>query len=330
MKIIIINNQRNHFRTGGKNYLQLIHNAITYKGSTLAVGENHFLSLKEIERVWDGIDPEYTPEKAVDAVKAVLPQKIYEELFPNRLGSPEWYKVAKGKEYFKEDQSDYFSYDHLIAAVTEVSNLKLKVSTRKGVNSAQEIHRLDKDARIETLISRSAEFNSPDNLKKKIETVVIDFGTFLKEGFKKDRKRELAAFLANLAHETGGGWATAPGGELKWGLFWNENIAGRTGVNESAFVDEASSALYPGVTGKRYYGRGPIMLSWNFNYGLFSSIIYGDKNVLLSNPEIVAADGKVGFMTAILFWMTPQAPKPSAHDVIVTNGSHRKRILQKV
>lgn len=171
----------------------------------------------------------------------------------------------------------------MIAAVTEVSNHKLKVSTRKGDNSAQEIHRLDKDARIETLISRSAEFNSPDNLKKEIETVIIDFGTFLKEGFKKDRKRELAAFLAKLAHETGGGWATAPGGELKWGLFWNENIAGRTGVNESAFVDEASSALYPGVTGKRYYGRGPIMLSWNFNYGLFSSIIYGDKIVLLSN-----------------------------------------------
>ncbi|WP_441964381.1 hypothetical protein [Paenibacillus sp. TAF43_2] len=73
-----------------------------------------------------------------------------------------------------------------------MSNLKLKVSTRKGDNSAQEIHRLDKDARIETLIFRSAEFNSPDNLKKEIETVVIDFGTFLKEGFKKDRKRELA------------------------------------------------------------------------------------------------------------------------------------------
>lgn len=301
----------------------------TYKGSTLAVGENHYLNLKDIERVWDGIDPEYTPDQAVDAVKTVLPLKEYEELFPNRLGSPEWYKVAKGKEYFKENQSDYFSYDNLIAAVTEVSNIKLKISTRKGTNSVQEIHRFDKDARIETLISRSPDFNSADNVKKEIETVIIDFGTFLKDGFKKDRKRELAAFLANLAHETGGGWATAPGGELKWGLFWNENIAGRTGVNTSAFVDEASSVLYPGVKDKRYYGRGPIMLSWNFNYGLFSSIIYGDKNVLLSNPEIVAADGKVGFMTAILFWMTPQAPKPSAHDVIVNKWKPSKEDIAK-
>ncbi|WP_422660968.1 chitinase [Paenibacillus sp. EC2-1] len=301
----------------------------SYEGSSLSVGENHFLTLKEIEREWDGIDPDYKPDQAVDAVKSVLPEKEYEFLFPNRLGSPEWFKVAKGKEYFKEDQKDYFSYENLIAAVTEVSNIKLKISTRKGTNNSQEIHRLDKDARIETLISRSSDFNSISNRNKEIETVIIDFGTFLKEGFKKDRKRELAAFLANLAHETGGGWATAPGGELKWGLFWNENIAGRTGVNKDAFVDPGSSELYPGVKDKRYYGRGPIMLSWNFNYGLFSSIIYGDKNILLKNPEIVAADGKVGFMTAILFWMTPQSPKPSAHDVIINKWKPSAQDLAK-
>lgn len=41
------------------------------------------------------------------------------------------------------------------------------------------------------------------------------------------------------------------------------------------------------------------------------------KASLLDHPEIVATDGKIGYMTAILFWMTPQDPKPSAHDVIV-------------
>ena len=300
-----------------------------YKGSVLAVGENHFLTFKEIDNSWNGIDPDYRPDQAVTAVKKVLPQKEYESLFPYRLGSPEWYKAAKGKEYYKEDQVDYFSYDNLIAAVTEVSNIKLKISTRKGSTSAQEIQRLDKEARIETLISRSSDFNSAENMKKEIDTVIVDFGTFLKEGFKKDRKRELAAFLANLAHETGGGWATAPGGELKWGLFWNENIAGRTGVNKDAFVDPATSELYPGVKDKRYYGRGPIMMSWNFNYGLFSSIIYGDMNVLLSKPEIISADGKIGFMTAILFWMTPQAPKPSAHDVIINKWKPSKEDIAK-
>jgi hypothetical protein len=32
------------------------------------------------------------------------------------------------------------------------------------------------------------------------------------------QKRELAAFLANIAQETSGGWAEAPGGYFKWGL----------------------------------------------------------------------------------------------------------------
>lgn len=289
---------------------------IQYKGSALEIGEHRLLSRKDIVQEWDDIDTDYSPKQSTEAVKALLSEQDFEELFSYRLGSDEWFKVAKGKEYYKEDQSDYFSYDNLIQAVQEVSNLKIKIRTRAGSPSSQEIVRLDKEAKVETLILRSDDFNSDENKKKTIETVIVDFGTFLKEGFKKDRKRELAAFLANLSHETGGGWAGAPGGELKWGLFWNENIAGRTGVNMDAFVDPASAKLFPGVSGQRYYGRGPIMLSWNFNYGLFSSIIYGDKNVLLTNPDQVAEDGKLGYMTAILFWMTPQAPKPSAHDVM--------------
>lgn len=60
-------------------------------------------------------------------------------------------------------------------------------------------------------------------------------------------------------------------------------------------------------------------MSWNYNYGLISGIIYGTKDTLLQQPELITNDGKLGFMTAMLFWMTPQPPKPSAHDVIVGN-----------
>ena len=38
---------------------------------------------------------------------------------------------------------------------------------------------------------------------------------------------------------------------------------------------------------------------------------------LLSNPDLVETDPVVAFKTAIWFWMTPQPPKPSCHDVMI-------------
>ncbi|WP_261378341.1 chitinase [Paenibacillus agilis] len=285
--------------------------------SKLAVGENRILSKQQIQMLWEGIDEDFSPANAVDAVQAALPKKEYETLFPMRLGSQQWHHFNKSKKDYNDQQGDYYSYENLIGAVRLVANIKYKVNYREGNPSAQEIFRLDKKGKTETLIVRSADYNSVEHKNKPIVSRIVDFGSFLNEGLEKDRKRDLAALLANLSHETGGGWDKAPGGELRWGLYWNENIAGRTGQNKSSFVDPASSKEFPGFPDKRYYGRGPIMLSWNFNYGLMSAIIYGDKNVLLKNPESVVADGKLGFATAILFWMTPQAPKPSAHDVMV-------------
>jgi hypothetical protein len=37
---------------------------------------------------------------------------------------------------------------------------------------------------------------------------------------------------------------------------------------------------------------------------------------LLNNPDLVATDPVISFKTALWFWMTPQSPKPSCHDVI--------------
>uniref|UniRef100_A0ACD6AEL6 Uncharacterized protein n=1 Tax=Avena sativa TaxID=4498 RepID=A0ACD6AEL6_AVESA len=98
------------------------------------------------------------------------------------------------------------------------------------------------------------------------------------------QKREVAAFLAQTSHETTGGWATAPDGPYSW----------------------------PCTPGKKYYGRGPIQLSHNYNYGPAGLAIGVD---LLENPDLVASDPIVAFKTALWFWMTPQAPKPSIHAV---------------
>lgn len=56
----------------------------------------------------------------------------------------------------------------------------------------------------------------------------------------------------------------------------------------------------------------------NYNYGPAGRAIGYD---LLNNPDAVATDPVISFKTALWFWMTPQSPKPSCHDVITGRWS---------
>jgi hypothetical protein len=42
----------------------------------------------------------------------------------------------------------------------------------------------------------------------------------------------------------------------------------------------------------------------------------GDATVLLNDPDRLLRDGRLAFLSAIWFWMTPRSPKPSMHAVI--------------
>ncbi|MED6193992.1 hypothetical protein PIB30_024302 [Stylosanthes scabra] len=131
------------------------------------------------------------------------------------------------------------------------------------------------------------------------------FGGFGTTGDVATRKKELAAFLAQTSHETTGGWASAPDGPYAWGYcFINEN-------NQADYC--TPSQQWPCAPGKKYYGRGPIQLTHNYNYGPAGKAIGQD---LLNNPDLVARDATISFKTAVWFWMTPQGNKPSSHDVI--------------
>ncbi|KAK9688705.1 hypothetical protein RND81_09G005400 [Saponaria officinalis] len=124
------------------------------------------------------------------------------------------------------------------------------------------------------------------------------------------RKRELAAFFAQTSHETTGGWPTAPDGPYSWGYCFS-----REQNNPPAYCDSPS---WPCPAGKMYYGRGPIQLTHNYNYGLAGQAIKAD---LINNPDLVATDPTISFKTAIWFWMTPQSNKPSSHNVIIGSWS---------
>jgi predicted chitinase len=105
------------------------------------------------------------------------------------------------------------------------------------------------------------------------------YPAFAASGSLDDRKREVAAFLANVNHETGG-------------LY---------------YIDEVEKADYcgggcPCADGKQYYGRGPIQISWNSNYCAASQAIFGDPEVLRTDPDRVSRDARVAWATALWFW----------------------------
>jgi chitinase len=97
------------------------------------------------------------------------------------------------------------------------------------------------------------------------------------------KRQELAAFLANVDHETGG-------------LQYVREI---NTANYNSYC--ASSSQYPCASGQQYYGRGPLQLSWNYNYGAAGAALGLN---LLADPDLVARDATVAWKTAMWFWMT--------------------------
>lgn len=77
-----------------------------------------------------------------------------------------------------------------------------------------------------------------------------------------------------------------------------------------------------------YYGRGAIQISYNYNYGLFQQwlrkegITHNGKPIdILGNPNLVMTktDPPLSVMASLWFYMTPQSPKPSMHDIVIGN-----------
>ena len=137
------------------------------------------------------------------------------------------------------------------------------------------------------------------------------FPLFAADGDPSVRKRELAAFFAHIAHETGNGGPGAKGGPYAWGLYYTEEQACLDG--HCTQYNTGGTSPYRPVAGKSYYGRGPLQLTYAYNYGLAGKEL---GLPLLERPELVSSDGVIAFRTALWFWMSAQKPKPSCHDVL--------------
>ncbi|MEV5942472.1 glycoside hydrolase family 19 protein [Streptomyces sp. NPDC051994] len=115
------------------------------------------------------------------------------------------------------------------------------------------------------------------------------------------QKQEAAAFLANVAHETGG-------------LVY---VVEQNTANYSHYCDWSQPYGCPAGQ-SAYYGRGPIQLSWNFNYKAAGDALGID---LLNNPNLVQNDSAVAWKTALWFWDTQNgAGSMTAHNAMV-NGA---------
>ncbi|KAG6664564.1 hypothetical protein CIPAW_02G101600 [Carya illinoinensis] len=98
-----------------------------------------------------------------------------------------------------------------------------------------------------------------------------------------ESKHRIATFFANVAHETGF-------------FCYIEEINGAL----HNYCDE-SNTQYPCNPDKKYYGRGPLQLTWNYNYGAAGNSIGFDG---LNSLETVATYPVISFKAALWLWMT--------------------------
>ncbi|MCH2110241.1 MAG: hypothetical protein MK135_13005 [Polyangiaceae bacterium] len=134
--------------------------------------------------------------------------------------------------------------------------------------------------------SKYQTFYSYDNLCEALDS----FSDFANTGNDANDKREIAAFFANVARETG----------------------------QLQYIEEISQTV------PTYYGRGPIQLTHNFNYEAAGNYI-GEN--LLQNPDLVSSDGVISWKTGLWFWMAAAgAGKGTCHEGIHSGGGLGKTI----
>lgn len=155
---------------------------------------------------------------------------------------------------------------------------------------------------------------------------------FAAEGDDNTRKLEIAAFLANIAQETGTHAIDDPYGgpgcaiQEGYGAYWNWCTYGGCN-NVPDYVGKTcqdNKNLCPDG-GVGYGGRGPHQLSHNYNYQAFGEAM-DEGNRYLKDPDLLTQEPKTGMAGSIWFWghadlgsgKNPEKPfKPSAHEVAV-------------
>nr|BAK52489.1 Family 19 chitinase [Streptomyces plicatus] len=124
------------------------------------------------------------------------------------------------------------------------------------------------------------------------------------------KKQEAAAFLANVSHETGG----------------LVHIVEQNTANYPHYCDWNQPYGCPAGQAA-YYGRGPIQLSWNFNYKAAGDALGID---LLNNPWLVQNDSAVAWKTALWYWNTQSGPGSMTGHNAMVNGAGFDQTIRSI
>ncbi|MER7053676.1 chitinase [Streptomyces sp. NPDC000351] len=121
------------------------------------------------------------------------------------------------------------------------------------------------------------------------------------------KKQEAAAFLANVSHETGG----------------LVHVVEQNTANYPHYCDAAQPYGCP-AGNDEYHGRGPVQLSWNFNYKAAGDALGID---LLNNPDMDQNDASVAWKTGLWYWNTQSGPGTrTPHDAMVDGAGFGETI----
>lgn len=135
------------------------------------------------------------------------------------------------------------------------------------------------------------------------------YAKLFNEGSPEDIKRELAAIAAHAWQETKG-------------FSFNS--------------EQGYHPIYDTYAYQGYHGRGPKQISYDFNYKAFNDFLFGSSKTVFLNggkykyavdnkeypigPGPLAVDGRIAWLSTFWFYLTPQYPKPSMHDVIIARA----------
>lgn len=140
-----------------------------------------------------------------------------------------------------------------------------------------------------------------------LSDVLLSYPAFGGTGSDTVRRQEVAAFLANANHETGGLRAVVESNTANYANYCATWVSYGCPAGQSA-----------------YYGRGPMQLSWNFNYKAAGDALGVD---LLNNPWLLEQDGKLAWKTTLWYWMTKRGIAPATpHDSMVTGAGFGQTI----